>query len=153
MKLSNPKLFYVVYHGQQADGTAGAQMPMNGGRSYVPLNDILPPPDEDMMYDIGEELVDEGGTQHPNPRIFPTMEGGFQKFGWIGQKRMIRHQRSHEVVRKCALGLLAADEECLVADEDVAWLHRHDHIVNSPTAGSLANGNCTCSNPAANWLL
>ena len=33
MKLSNPMLFLVVYHGYQADGTASAHLHMRGGRS------------------------------------------------------------------------------------------------------------------------
>jgi hypothetical protein len=52
MKLSNPKLCCVVYRGQQADGSDGAQTSMHGGRSYLPRDDILPPPAEDMIDDI-----------------------------------------------------------------------------------------------------
>jgi len=44
MQFSNPMLFCVVYRGQHADGTAGTHMRMRGGRSYLPLDDILPPP-------------------------------------------------------------------------------------------------------------
>jgi len=33
---------------------------MCGGRSYLPLDDILPPPAKDMIDDIGEELDDDG---------------------------------------------------------------------------------------------
>jgi hypothetical protein len=32
----------------------------------------------------------------------------------------------------------------------VAWLREHDHIVNPPAAGSLANRKRTSSRPAAN---
>jgi len=60
MKLSNPTFFCVVHRGQQADGTAGAQTPMRGGRSYLPLDDILLPPAKDTMCDI-EEVSDDGG--------------------------------------------------------------------------------------------
>jgi hypothetical protein len=67
MKLSNPPLVSVVYHGQQADRTDGAQTPMRGGRSYVPLDDILSPPAEDVIDDIGEELDDDGEMWRPNP--------------------------------------------------------------------------------------
>jgi len=49
MKLSNPTLVCVVYRGQQADCTADAQMPMRGGRSYLPLDDILLPPAKDII--------------------------------------------------------------------------------------------------------
>ena len=68
----------VVYHGQRADGTAGGQTPMCGGCSYLPLGDILPPPAEDMINDIGEESDDDGETQHPHPRNFPTKITGIQ---------------------------------------------------------------------------
>jgi len=150
MKLSNPTLFCVVYRGQQADGTDGAQMPMRGGRSYLPLNDILPPPAEDMIDDIGEESDDDGETRCPNPRSFLTTKTGFQKFEWKLQKRIIRQQRYLEVIRKHALGLFADYEQSVDADEDVAWLHEHDHIVNPPAAGSLAYRKRTSSRPAAN---
>jgi hypothetical protein len=150
MKLSNPTLFCVVYRGQQADGTDGAQTPMRGGRSYLPLDDILPPPAEDMIDDIGEESVDDGETRRPNPRSFPTTKTGFQKFERKLQKRIIRQQRYLEVIRNRALGLFADYEQSVVADEDVAWLREHDHIVNPPAAGSLANRKRTSSRPAAN---
>ena len=150
MKLSNPTLFCVVYRGQQADGTDGAQTPMRGGRSYLPLDDILPPPAEDMIDDIGEESDDDGETRRPNPRSFPTTKTGFQKFERKLQKRIIRQQRYLEVIRNRALGLFADYEQSVVADEDVAWLREHDHIVNPPAAGSLANRKRTSSRPAAN---
>jgi len=44
MTLCNPMLVCIGYHGQQADRTAGAQMPLGVSRSYLHLNDILPPP-------------------------------------------------------------------------------------------------------------
>jgi len=150
MKLSNPTLFCVVYRGQQADGTDGAQTPMRGGRSYLPLDDILPPPADDMINDIGEESDDDGEMRRPNPRSFPTMKTGFQKFELKLQKRIIRQQRYLEVIRNCALGLFADYEQSVVDDEDVAWLREHDHIVNPPAAGSLANRKRTSSRPAAN---
>jgi len=150
MKLSNPTLFCFVYRGQQADGTDGAQPPMRGGHSYIPLDDILPPPAEDMIDDIGEQSADDGGTWRPNPRSFPTTKTGFQKFERKLQKRIIRQQRYLEVIRNRALGLFADYEQSVVAGEDMAWLREHDHIVNPPTAGSLANRKHTSSHPAAN---
>ena len=150
MKLSNPTLFCVVYRGQQADGTDGAQTPMRGGRSYLPLDDILPPPAEDMINDIGEESDDEGETRRPNPRSFSTTKTGFQKFERKLQMRIIRKQRYLEVIRNRALGRFADYKQSVVADEDVAWLREHDHIVNPPAAGSLANRKRTRSRPAAN---
>jgi len=150
MKLINPTLFCVVYQGQQADGTAGAQTPMRGGRSYLPLDDILPPPAEDMIDDIREESDNDGDTRRRNPRSFPTMKTGFKKFERKLQKRIIRQQQYLEVIRNRALGLFADYKQSIVADEDVAWLCEHDHIVNSPAAGSLANRKHTSGRPAAN---
>jgi len=149
MKLSNPTLFCVVYRGQQADRTDGAQTPMRGGRSYLPLNNILPPPAEDMIDDIEEESDDDGETWCPNPRSSPTTKTGFQKFEWKFQKRIIRQQQYLEVIRNRAVGLFADYEQSVVADEDVAWLREHDHILNPPAAGSLANRKRTSSRPAA----
>jgi len=67
MKLSNPMRCCVVYRGQEADGTDGAQTSMRGGRRYLPLDDILPPPAKDMIDHIGEESDDDGETLRPNP--------------------------------------------------------------------------------------
>jgi len=120
MKLSNPTLFWVVYRGQQANCTDGAQTPMLGGRSYLPLDDILPPPAEDMIDNIGEESDDDGETQRPNPRSFPTTKTGFQKLERKLQMRIIRQQRYLEVIRNHALGLLANYAQSVVSDEDVA---------------------------------
>jgi len=149
-KLSNPTLFCGVYRGQQADGTDGAQMPMRGGRSYLPLDDILPPLAEDMIDDIGEESDNDGETRRPYPRNFPTTKTGSQKFERKLHKRIIRQQRYLDVIRNRALGLFADYEQSVVADEDVAWLRKHHHIVNPPAAGSLANRKHTSSCPAAN---
>jgi len=150
IKLSNPTLFCIVYRGQQADGTDGAQTPMRGGRSYLPLDDILPPPAEDMIDDIGEELDDDDETRRANPRSFPTTKTGFQKLERKLQKRIIRQQRYLEVIQNRAHGLFADYEQSVVAGEDMAWLRKHDHILNPPTAGSLANRKRTSSRPAAN---
>ena len=149
MKSSNPTLFWVVYRGQQADSTDGSQTPMYGGHSYLPLDAILPPPAENMMDDIIEESDNDGYTWRPNPRSFPTSKTGFQKFEWKRQKIIIRRQQYLEVIPKHALGLFADYEQNVVADEDVAWLRKHDDIVNPPAAGSLANRKHTSSRPAA----
>jgi hypothetical protein len=98
LKLNNPTLFCVIYRGQSADGTDGAKTPMRGGRSCLPLDNILPPPAEDMIDDIGEELDDDGVTLHPNPRSFPTTKTGFQKFERKLHKSIIRQQRYLEVI-------------------------------------------------------
>jgi hypothetical protein len=90
MKFSNQMLCCVVYRGQQSDSTDGAQTPMYCGRSYLPLDDILPPPAEDMIDDIGEESDDDGDTWRPNSRSFAMTNTGFQKFEQKLQKRIIR---------------------------------------------------------------
>ena len=140
----------MVYRGPQADGTDGAQMPMRGSRSYLPLDDILPPAAEDRIDNIREEPDDDGATPRPNPRSFPTMKPGFQKFQRTHQRMIFIPQQYLEVIRNCAFGLFADYEQSVVADEDVAWLCEHDHIVNPPTAGSLANRKRTSSRTAAN---
>jgi len=98
MKLSNPTVLCVVYRGQQADGTDGAQTPMRGGRSYLPPDDILPPPAEDMIVDIREESDDDGETRRPNPRSFPMTKTGFENFERKLQTRIIRQQQYLEVI-------------------------------------------------------
>jgi len=150
MKLCNPMLFCVVYRCQRADVRAGAQTPMHGGRSYLSLDNLLAPPAKDMIDNIGEESHDDGEMRHPNPRSFPMRKTGIQQFERKLQMRIIRQQRYLEVIRILALGLFANYEQGLVADEDVAWLHKHDRIVNPPAAGSLANTKHTSSCPAAN---
>jgi len=78
MIFRNPTLVRVVHLGLQTNSTPGAQTPMCGGRSYLPLDDILPTPAEDRINDIGVESDDEGETPHPNPRSLPTTKTGFQ---------------------------------------------------------------------------
>jgi len=150
MQLSIPMLFWVIYCGKQADGTDGAQTPMRGGRSYLHLDAILPPPAEDMIDDIGQDSVDAGETQCPQPVSFPMTKTGFQKFERKLQKRIITRQQYLEVIRNRALGLFADYRQSVVAVEDVAWLREYNHIVNAPAAGSLANSKRTSSCPAAN---
>ena len=150
MKLSNPTLFCIVYHSQQTNSTAGAQTPMRGGHSYLPLDDILPPPAEDMIDDIGEESDDDGETCYQNPRSFPTTKTGFQMFEWKHQKVIIRQQQFLKAIRNCALGLFADYEQSVIAGDNMAWLHEHNHIVNPPAAGSLANRKRKSSRLAAN---
>ena len=148
IELCNHVLFCIVYHGQQADSIDGAQTPLCGGRSYLRQDNILLPPAEDMIDDIGEQSNFNGEMRRPNPGKFPPTKTGFQKFAQKLQKRIIRHQRYLEVIRNHALGLSEDYEQRVVADADVAWLHEHDHIVDPPAAGSLANRKCTSSCPA-----
>jgi len=113
-------LLCVIHCGQQANGTAGAQMPMGGGRSYLPLVDILPPPAEDMINEIAEVTDDNGETRCPNPRIFLTTKTGFQKLQRKLQKRIVIQQRYLEVIRNRALGPFADYDESIVVDEDIS---------------------------------
>jgi len=53
---------------------------MHGGRSYRPLDDILPPTAKDMIDDIWEESGDHGEMRCPNPKSFLTTKRGFEKF-------------------------------------------------------------------------
>jgi len=150
MTLDNPKHCWIVYFGQQADGTSGAQTPMCGGSSYLPLDDVLPPPPNDMIDGMGEESDDYAQTQHPNRRCFLMTKTGLQTFEWKLEMRIIRQQRYLEVNWYHALGHFAVYEQSVVADEVVAWLCEDNHILNPPTAGSLANRKLTSSCPAAN---
>ena len=45
---------------------------------------------------------------------------------------------------------LLINEQSVVADEDVAWLRKHDHVVNPPAAGSLSNRKGRSCRAAAN---
>jgi len=78
MNLCNSTLVWVVYRGQQADGTSSDQTPMCGGRSYLPLGGILPPPAEDMINDIGGESDDDGDKRCLNEICFPSTKSGIQ---------------------------------------------------------------------------
>ena len=80
MKFNTPILFGIVYHGQQADGTAGTKRPIHGGCSYHPLDDILPPPPTNRIDHIGEESDNDAERHRQNPRSFPMTKTGFQLF-------------------------------------------------------------------------
>jgi len=79
LKLCNPLPFCIVYPGPQADGTDIAQTPLNGCRMYFPLDDIIPPPAEDIIDYISEESDDDGETRRQNRRSFPTSQQGLPK--------------------------------------------------------------------------
>jgi hypothetical protein len=99
MKSSNPIPFCVIHHGQQANGTSCAQTPFPSGRSYLVLDDILPPSAEDVINNIREQSDDDDDdARHPNPRSFPTMKTGFRKSEWKLPKRIIRQQPYLEVI-------------------------------------------------------
>jgi len=107
MRLSNPTLFCIVFGGQQADGTSGAQTAMGGGHSNLHPNDILPPPAEDIIDDIGEDLDDDAEMRHLNQRNLRTTKSGFQKFISKLQQWIIRQQQYLQVIQNCAFGLFA----------------------------------------------
>jgi len=69
------------------------------------------------------------------------------------QRWIIRQQQYLEVIRHRALGLFADYGQCVVADEDVAGLHQHDHIVDPPAAGSFAYRKHINNRQGANWLM
>jgi len=123
---------------------------MHGGRSNLPLDDILPPPAEDMIDDIEEESDHDGETWYPNPRSFRKSKTGFQNFDRKLQQTITRKLRYLEVIQTRAYGLLANNEQSLVADENVTWLRQHNFIVNPAAAASLADRNGTSSHPAEN---
>jgi len=142
--------FWIIYHSQQADSKTGAQMPSSGGHSYLPLDHSLPPPAENMMDDTREESNDDGETWYINPGSFPMTKTGLQKFNRNPQKSIPRQQQYLEVIRNHTLSICTEYEQSVVTDEDVAWLHKYDHIVNPPAADSLAKEKRTSSHPAAN---
>jgi len=149
IKIHNLMLCSVVYRGQQADGTSGAQTSLGGGHSYRYLDDNLSPPAEHMMDNMGEESHDDAETQCQQPWSIAMIQTGFQRFEWKHPRRIIRQQCYLEVIQNHAIGLFANYKEWVVADEDVGWLRDYHHNVNPPTAGCLANTKCTSSRPAA----
>jgi len=68
-----------MFHGQQAHGTSGAKAPMPIGLSYHPFDDILAPPANDLIDDIGEESDDHDVRGRLNWRSFKTTKTGFKK--------------------------------------------------------------------------
>jgi hypothetical protein len=101
------------------------------------------------MYGVGEESDEEAEMSRPNRSRFPTTKTASQKFKWKLQMRIIRQLRYLEIIRNHGLVLLADYEQSIVADNNVAGLHWHDHTVNPPTAVSLPNMQHTSSCPAA----
>jgi len=78
------------------------------------------------------------------------MKTGFQKFEWQLQMSSIRQHQYLEVIRNCALALFAEYKRNVVADNNVAWWHKHDNTVNPPAAGCLVTSKCTSILQAAN---
>lgn len=90
-EIKHLKACCVVYRGQQAYDKSGAQRPIGGGRSYLPLDDILPPLGKDMINDIREASDNDAGIRRQIPRCFPTIPTGFQTFEMMLQRMIIRH--------------------------------------------------------------
>jgi len=59
MEVHNPMLLYVIYLAKQANSTSGAQTPLHGGHSYLPWDEIHPPPPNLIMDHIRVELDDD----------------------------------------------------------------------------------------------
>jgi len=51
---------------------------MPGGCSYLPHDDILPPPADDRINDIREDSDDDAEMLRANPRNFPITNTGEQ---------------------------------------------------------------------------
>jgi len=66
------------------------------------------------------------------------------------QRRIIRQQRYLEVIWNCPLGLCTDYERSAVADDNVAWICKHDHTVHFHAACTWANWKGTRSLLAAN---
>jgi len=107
IKLNNPRLFWVVYCGQQADGTSGDQTPVPGGRSYHVVDDILPTSAEDMIDDMGDQSDHIAEIRCPNLWSFRKMKTGFEKSKSNLQRSIIGPQQYLEVIRNRDLGLFA----------------------------------------------
>lgn len=81
-----------VDRGQQAGSSAGAKMPPHVGCKYLPRDDVLLPPAEDMVNDTGERSEIDGQMWHQNPTSFPTTDRGLRNFeSWL-RMLIIRQQ-------------------------------------------------------------
>jgi len=149
MKFHNKELFSVIYWGEQAYRTCGAQTPVHGGRSYLPVDAIFPPPVEDVIDNMGDEFNHDAEMKRPIPTSYPMTITGVQMVEMKLQRMVITKQRYLEVIRNGAFRLVADYEHIVVSCDDEAWLCEHDHIVNPPATPSVANRKCSGSLPAA----
>jgi len=147
--VNNLALLCVLDPSEQANGTSHSQMPMLGGHSYRPQDDIVRPPAEDLINDIGEKSNNCAETWRPCPRSFLTLVTDVEMFERELQTRFILEQEWLGVGRDIALWLFADYEWRVVAVHNVAWLLEHDSIVNPRAAGSLANWKRSSSHLAA----
>lgn len=128
-------------------------MPLHGGCCYFPRDDILELPAENVIYNIWVELYDDALLQRTNPRHFPKFKTGFHQFERRFEWSIIKPHRDINVIPNCAPGIFVAYKRSFVANENVACVHEHDHIVNIPAAGSRANMQHSTSCPAESLLL
>jgi len=150
MKLHILWLVGIVDRSQHANGTSDAETDMRGGCCYFPPYNVLPPPAHDIIQDIGDESDDDAEMQCSNQTIIPTMKTGFQKFKSMVERRISRQHQFVDVIRYPVPSLCADYELSAVVDQDVAWLHKYNHIVNPPTLDSLANRKSMSNHLAAN---
>jgi len=107
-------------------------MPKQGDRCYLPLGNNLPSAVEDMINNIKEESDDDAEIWHPNATSIPTTKLDFQMFDTKPEWMIIIQQHSHEVIRNYALGPCPNYVRRVVANNTVAWLLDHNHIVDPP---------------------
>jgi hypothetical protein len=55
---------------------------MRGGCSYLPQDDIFPPPAKDIIDNVKEELNKQGEMRCAHRLNFLMMKPGFQQFEW-----------------------------------------------------------------------
>lgn len=107
----------------------------------------------DMIDDIVGELHDEAEARHPHQRSYLIMKSVFQWLEMMLQRWVMKNQQYLQVIQHHPLGLFVDDEQRIIADEDVALLHEHNHFRKPPAAGALATSKGTGSIPAAHGLL
>jgi len=139
MALNNRTQFWIMYCDDEPEGTSRALTPLCCAHTHHHLHDILSPPAEHIVEDIGEKFDFDTKTWSSNPKILLTMSIGNRKFQHTLPTTNIWWQPYHEVIWNNAGGFFANYEKNVVPNEDVAWLRKHDHIVNPPAADSLTN--------------
>jgi len=143
MTFNDPTIVYIVNHTDHAYYASHAQIVICGGCGYRSVVDMLLPAAENMIDDNTEQSDDDDVMQYPNGRCSPTMNNGFYMIEKKLRRRITTQQWHLEVNRYHALALIANYKQNVIANEDVVWQWQHDHIVDPPTPGSLANRNCT----------
>lgn len=143
MKLHNPTLFCIIYHGQQADATSRTKPSVYCSHSYLLLDNIHQPPAKKIMNDSREGTDDDCERWLPNPPRFQIPKPDFHQFESQLQTMIIKLEWDIGVNQNHAVRLSAQYEKRVVAEQDVGWLCEHNYNLDPPTAGSLANRQCT----------